>query len=59
MFVTALVLGVLIAARPIGASDGCPPLCPPGAILETLSGAGIDGAGYDAALQARQAATLY
>jgi uncharacterized protein len=31
----------------------------PGTILETLSRASIDGAGYDAALQARQAATLY
>ena len=31
----------------------------PGTILETLSRAGIDGADYDAALQARQAATLY
>ena len=31
----------------------------PGAILQALSRAGIDGAAYDAALQARQAATLY
>lgn len=31
----------------------------PGAILEGLSPTGIDGAAYDAALQARQAATLY
>ena len=31
----------------------------PGAILECLSQAGIDGNDYDAALQARQAATLY
>jgi hypothetical protein len=31
----------------------------PGAILEALSQVGIDGAAYDAALQARQAATLY
>ena len=31
----------------------------PGAILECLSRDGIDGAAYDAALQARQAATLY
>ncbi len=31
----------------------------PGAILECLSQAGIDGRAYDAALQARQAATLY
>lgn len=31
----------------------------PGAILEALSQAGIDGQAYDAALQARQAATLY
>lgn len=31
----------------------------PGAILECLGGAGIDGAAYDAALPARQAATLY
>ena len=31
----------------------------PGAILETLSRAGIDGQAYDAALQARQQATLY
>jgi PPOX class probable FMN-dependent enzyme len=31
----------------------------PGAILQALSQAGIDGAAYDAALQARQAATLY
>lgn len=30
----------------------------PGAILECLSQAGIDGAAYDAALPARQAATL-
>ncbi len=31
----------------------------PGAILECLSGVGIDGQAYDAALQARQQATLY
>jgi uncharacterized protein len=31
----------------------------PGAILQALSVVGIDGAAYDAALQARQAATLY
>lgn len=31
----------------------------PGAILECLSREGIDGQAYDAALQARQAATLY
>lgn len=31
----------------------------PGAVLECLSQAGIDGAAYDAALPARQAATLY
>jgi len=31
----------------------------PGAILEALSQVGIDGAAYDAALQARQASTLY
>ncbi|MFZ5548453.1 MAG: pyridoxamine 5'-phosphate oxidase family protein [Pseudomonadota bacterium] len=31
----------------------------PGRLLETLSQARIDGAAYDAALQARQAATLY
>ncbi len=31
----------------------------PGAILECLSQVGIDGQAYDAALQARQAATLY
>ena len=31
----------------------------PGAILECLSASGIDGAEYDAALQARQQATLY
>ncbi len=31
----------------------------PGAILECLSAAGLDGAAYDAALQARQANTLY
>jgi uncharacterized protein len=31
----------------------------PGTILQTLSQAGIDGTAYDAALQARQAATLY
>jgi len=31
----------------------------PGAILECLSRDGIDGRAYDAALQARQAATLY
>jgi uncharacterized protein len=31
----------------------------PGAILECLSESGIDGAAYDAALQARQQATLY
>jgi PPOX class probable FMN-dependent enzyme len=31
----------------------------PGAILECLSQDGIDGSAYDAALQARQAATLY
>ena len=31
----------------------------PGAILQTLSRAGIDGQAYDAALQARQATTLY
>jgi PPOX class probable FMN-dependent enzyme len=31
----------------------------PGAILECLSNTGIDGAAYDAALQERQAATLY
>jgi len=31
----------------------------PGAILQVLSQAGIDGQAYDAALQARQAATLY
>ena len=31
----------------------------PGLILETLSRSGIDGDAYDAALQARQAATLY
>jgi PPOX class probable FMN-dependent enzyme len=31
----------------------------PGAILECLSQVGIDGKAYDAALQARQAATLY
>jgi len=31
----------------------------PGAILQALSAAGIDGPAYDAALQARQAATLY
>jgi PPOX class probable FMN-dependent enzyme len=31
----------------------------PGAILECLSQAAIDGQAYDAALQARQAATLY
>ena len=31
----------------------------PGRVLETLSQAGIDGQAYDAALQARQAATLY
>ena len=31
----------------------------PGAILERLSQVGVDGVAYDAALQARQAATLY
>ena len=31
----------------------------PGAILECLSKVGVDGSAYDAALQARQAATLY
>lgn len=31
----------------------------PGLVLQTLSRSGIDGAAYDAALQARQAATLY
>lgn len=31
----------------------------PGAILQALSRTGIDGVAYDAALQARQAATLY
>lgn len=31
----------------------------PGTILECLSAAGLDGAAYDAALQTRQAATLY
>ena len=31
----------------------------PGAILQCLSESGIDGAAYDAALQARQQATLY
>ncbi len=31
----------------------------PGAILEALSGASIDGAAYDTALQPRQRATLY
>ncbi len=31
----------------------------PGAILQALSGNGIDGDAYDGALQARQAATLY
>lgn len=31
----------------------------PGAILECLSQAGIDGAAYDSALRARQAVTLY
>jgi uncharacterized protein len=31
----------------------------PGAVLECLSKAGIDGVAYDAALQARQQATLY
>jgi PPOX class probable FMN-dependent enzyme len=31
----------------------------PGAILQCLSAAGIDGVAYDAALQARQSATLY
>ena len=31
----------------------------PGAILQALSKQGLDGAAYDAALQARQAATLY
>lgn len=31
----------------------------PGAILQTLSREGVDGTAYDAALQARQAATLY
>ena len=31
----------------------------PGAILECLSREGIDGRAYDAALQARQASTLY
>lgn len=31
----------------------------PGAILQALSRTGIDGAAYDSALQARQAATLY
>jgi uncharacterized protein len=31
----------------------------PGAILQALSGNGIDGAAYDAALQPRQQATLY
>jgi len=31
----------------------------PGSILQALSQVGVDGASYDAALQARQAATLY
>jgi uncharacterized protein len=31
----------------------------PGLILQTLSGGAIDGPGYDADLQPRQAATLY
>ena len=31
----------------------------PGSILQALSQVGVDGAAYDAALQARQAATLY
>jgi PPOX class probable FMN-dependent enzyme len=31
----------------------------PGRILEAMSGQGIDGAAYDAALQARQQSTLY
>jgi PPOX class probable FMN-dependent enzyme len=31
----------------------------PGAILQSLSSEGIDGAAYDAALQSRQATTLY
>jgi PPOX class probable FMN-dependent enzyme len=31
----------------------------PGAILQALSSSGVDGQAYDAALQARQAATLY
>jgi PPOX class probable FMN-dependent enzyme len=31
----------------------------PGAILQALSSAGVDGEAYDAALQARQQATLY
>lgn len=31
----------------------------PGSILQALSRVGVDGAAYDAALQARQAATLY
>ncbi len=35
------------------------PLPSPGAILQTLSQAEIDGAAYDAALQPRQQATLY
>ncbi len=35
------------------------PLPSPGAILEVLSGSGIDGTAYDAGLQQRQAQTLY
>jgi uncharacterized protein len=31
----------------------------PGSILQALSQVGVDGAAYDAALQQRQAATLY
>lgn len=47
--------GLWDATRHVGPAS----LPSPGLVLQTLSQARIDGAAYDAALQARQAATLY